>query len=80
MALAQALVDLPVDELRERLDELRERLDGAGCEGGVGGGDAGIDRDPGRRQTVPRKPYNDGPEAMKHIEMTLEQSRRQWEG
>jgi hypothetical protein len=29
---------------------------------------------------VPLKPYNDGPEVMKHIETTLEQSRRQWEG
>lgn len=29
---------------------------------------------------VPLKPYNDGPEVMKHIETTLELSRRQWEG
>jgi hypothetical protein len=29
---------------------------------------------------VPLKPFNDGPEVMKHIETNLEQSRRQWEG
>ncbi|MCG6924860.1 MAG: hemerythrin domain-containing protein [Acidobacteria bacterium] len=29
---------------------------------------------------VPLKPYNDGLEVMKHIETTLELSRRQWEG
>jgi hypothetical protein len=29
---------------------------------------------------APLKPYNDGPEIRRHIEMTLEQSRRQWEG
>jgi len=27
---------------------------------------------------VPLKPYNDGPEVMKHIELTLEPARRQW--
>lgn len=27
---------------------------------------------------VPLKPYNDGPEVMKHIEANLELSRRQW--
>ena len=32
----------------------------------------------GKFPAVPLKPYNDGPEVMKHIEMTLEMAQRQW--
>lgn len=87
-AIASLLVATPtpalVAEIESVLTPHNRREEEAGgvydaCDQALGAAAQDLVKELEAFPAVPLKPYNDGPEVMRHIEATLEQSRRQWE-
>jgi hypothetical protein len=86
-AIAALLVPTPTPAIVARIVTLLSAHNRREEEGGVYDAcDAAVDSAEAERlvqelrgfPAVPLKPYNDGPEVMKHIEVTLEMAQRQW--
>jgi len=86
-AIASLLVPTPTAELVAKIGSVlsahnrREEEPGGAydaCDAALGSAAEDLLEELRAFPGVPLKPYNDGPEVMRHIEMTLEQARRQW--
>jgi hypothetical protein len=87
-AIAALLVPTPTPDIVAKIGSVlsphnRREEDPGGvydaCDAALGPAAEDLARELDAFPGVPLKPHNDGPEVMKHVETTLEQSRRQWE-